>query len=168
VAANLAGGQRQFTGADLSTKLKLMGIDVASFGDYEIKPEQATPLVYEDPFQASTGNCCSVTPATGSWRRAGRPTPPIMAAAGLVPGRPDASPFRPASLIVPAGAKASPAAAAHGLPDEAQVCSCNNVNKGQICRAVVDRELTTLAEVKAGSPRPEPAAAAACRSSPTC
>jgi len=27
---------------------QLMGIDVASFGDYEIKPEQATPLVYED------------------------------------------------------------------------------------------------------------------------
>ncbi len=28
-----------------------MGVDVASFGDYEAKPEQATPLVFEDPFR---------------------------------------------------------------------------------------------------------------------
>ena len=34
VAANLTGGDGVFTGADMSTKLKLMGVDVASFGDY--------------------------------------------------------------------------------------------------------------------------------------
>ncbi len=39
-----------FAGTDLSTKLKLMGVDVASFGTYEAPPEQATPLVFEDPF----------------------------------------------------------------------------------------------------------------------
>ena len=27
-----------------------MGVDVASFGDYEAPAEQATPLVFEDPF----------------------------------------------------------------------------------------------------------------------
>ena len=36
LAARLAGdAARVFTGADLSTRLKLMGVDVASFGDYE-------------------------------------------------------------------------------------------------------------------------------------
>src|SRR5690606_9998175 len=35
VAANLTGQERTFSGTDLSTKLKLMGCDVASFGDYE-------------------------------------------------------------------------------------------------------------------------------------
>ena len=50
VAANLTGGDRQFRGADLSTKLKLMGVDVASFGKYELPAEQATPLSFEDPF----------------------------------------------------------------------------------------------------------------------
>ncbi len=33
VAANLTGGERVFTGFDMSTKLKLMGVEVASFGD---------------------------------------------------------------------------------------------------------------------------------------
>src|SRR5262249_40607023 len=51
VAANFAGGKRQFVGADLSTKLKLMGVDVASFGNYKAKRDQATPLVCEDPFR---------------------------------------------------------------------------------------------------------------------
>src|SRR5687768_673223 len=50
VAANLTGADRHFQGTDLSTKLKLMGCDVASFGDYEAPPERAVPLVFEDPF----------------------------------------------------------------------------------------------------------------------
>ena len=32
-AAVLAGEEKRFTGADMSTKLKLLGVDVASFGD---------------------------------------------------------------------------------------------------------------------------------------
>src|SRR4029078_6252799 len=51
VAANFAGERWQFSGADLSTKLKLMGVDVATFCNYEAKPDQATPLVCEDPFR---------------------------------------------------------------------------------------------------------------------
>src|SRR5205823_11585176 len=50
VATNLTGGEARFEGTDLSTKLKLMGVDVASFGDYEAGPERATPLAWEDPF----------------------------------------------------------------------------------------------------------------------
>ena len=48
LAARLTGDEtRTFAGADLSTKLKLMGVEVASFGDYTAA---ATPLTYEDPF----------------------------------------------------------------------------------------------------------------------
>ena len=50
VAGNLTGGDERFQGTDLSTKLKLMGVDVASFGEYEAAPERATPLTWEDPF----------------------------------------------------------------------------------------------------------------------
>jgi nitrite reductase (NADH) large subunit len=50
VATNLTGGEAQFNGADLSTKLKLMGVDVASFGDYEAGPDAAQPITWEDPF----------------------------------------------------------------------------------------------------------------------
>ena len=49
-AANLTGSERRFSGTDLSTKLKLMGVDVASFGTTEAPAENATPLVLEDPF----------------------------------------------------------------------------------------------------------------------
>jgi nitrite reductase (NADH) large subunit len=41
-----------YEGSKLATVLKLMGIDVASFGDYEAKPESARPLCFEDPFSA--------------------------------------------------------------------------------------------------------------------
>ena len=50
VAANLTGQDRHFRGTDLSAKLKLMGIDVASFGKYELSPDDATPMIFEDPF----------------------------------------------------------------------------------------------------------------------
>jgi nitrite reductase (NADH) large subunit len=44
-AANLAGEERQFKGADLSTRLKLMGVDVASFGNpFADAPSPQTPL----------------------------------------------------------------------------------------------------------------------------
>ena len=49
-ARHFTGEAASFTGADLSTKLKLMGVDVASFGDYEASPDDAVPLVVEDPF----------------------------------------------------------------------------------------------------------------------
>ena len=50
VAANLTGSQRIFTGFDMSTKLKLMGVDVASFGDILAERVSARALTFEDPF----------------------------------------------------------------------------------------------------------------------
>jgi NAD(P)H-dependent nitrite reductase large subunit/NAD(P)H-dependent nitrite reductase small subunit len=42
------------------------------------------------------------------------------------------------------GAEASGADA----PDTLQVCSCNNVSKGQICTAIVDKEAVTVSKIK--------------------
>ena len=50
VAANFCGDHRTFERTDLSTKLKLMGIDVASFGNYEAGADIANALTWEDPF----------------------------------------------------------------------------------------------------------------------
>ena len=86
-ARRFAGQDVRFTGSDLSTKLKLMGVDVASFGDYEAPPDRAMPLVFEDPFagtykkllSAPTARRCSeacssatprTTPCSRSWPRA--------------------------------------------------------------------------------------------------
>jgi nitrite reductase (NADH) large subunit len=40
---------------------------------------------------------------------------------------------------------------AASLPDTAQVCSCNNVTKGEICTAIRSQDLTTLGQVKAAT-----------------
>src|SRR4029079_3741581 len=44
----LLGGAGTFTGADMSTKLKLLGVDVASFGDAFATTPGALELVYAD------------------------------------------------------------------------------------------------------------------------
>ncbi|MBI3863668.1 MAG: nitrite reductase small subunit NirD [Planctomycetia bacterium] len=144
LATNLCGGNRQFSGADLSTKLKLMGVDVASFGDYEAPPERARPLVYDDPFGGvykkllfspdgsklvggvlvgDAGEYATLS----SLAKTGKPLP-------MVPGE----------LII--GKKA--AASVDGMDDDCQVCSCNNVTKGQLCGVIADKNLTNLGEVK--------------------
>lgn len=51
VASNLSGERRAFAGFDMSTKLKLMGVDVASFGDPFAETAQGRALTYEDPFR---------------------------------------------------------------------------------------------------------------------
>jgi NAD(P)H-dependent nitrite reductase large subunit/NAD(P)H-dependent nitrite reductase small subunit len=146
VAANLTGGDRKFAGADLSTKLKLMGVDVASFGDYEAKPDKATPLVYEDPFR-------------GYYKKLFFSHDGKHLLGGILVG--DASdygtlmafcrggeplPCPPGELMMPPGEKTLAAGTA-ALPDSAQVCSCNNVSKGQICQAIGEG-VTTLGQLK--------------------
>ena len=61
VTNNLMGGDAEFQEADMSTKLKLMGVDVASFGDAEVKVT---------PFLSHTNiNACAVTCASAIGRK---------------------------------------------------------------------------------------------------
>jgi NAD(P)H-dependent nitrite reductase large subunit/NAD(P)H-dependent nitrite reductase small subunit len=151
VATHLTGGEAQFHGADLSTKLKLMGVDVASFGDYEAGPERARPLTWEDPF-------------AGVYKKLLLSPDGTRLLGGILVG--DASdygvlamlaksgqplPCRPHELIL---GKSNGTAALGGvetIPDTAQICSCNNVTKGAICTAVREQELTALGQVKAAT-----------------
>ena len=48
VADRLLGGAAEFPGADLSTKLKLLGVDVASFGDAHGETPGALEVVLND------------------------------------------------------------------------------------------------------------------------
>src|SRR5205814_5916924 len=48
-ADRLLGGDATFTGADMSTKLKLMGVDVASFGDAHAADDGAQEVTFSDP-----------------------------------------------------------------------------------------------------------------------
>ncbi|MGC8045269.1 hypothetical protein ACP3WJ_24230, partial [Salmonella enterica] len=49
VADRLAGGAAEFDGFDTAAKLKLAGMDVASFGDGFAETDGALEVVYADP-----------------------------------------------------------------------------------------------------------------------
>ncbi len=149
LAARLTGEEREFTGGDLSTKLKLMGVDVASFGDYEAAGDVSRSLVYEDPFGGvykklvfdNAGTRLLGGVLVGDADDYGMLS--VLAKSG------DELPCPPADLL---GGTGTGLAAALGgvetMSDTAQVCSCNNVSKGQVCAAIRDEGLTSLADVK--------------------
>lgn len=146
-AANVLGGDARFTGADLSTKLKLMGIDVASFGAYEAGPDKAVPLVYEDPFR-------------GVYRKLLFSPDGQRLLGGVLVG--DASDYATLMaacrgnepLSCPAGDLVAPPREATGcggllatMTDASAVCSCNNVSQGAL-REAIRGGADTLDELK--------------------
>nr|MBP7466470.1 FAD-dependent oxidoreductase [Pseudoxanthomonas sp.] len=148
VAAQLCGQEGQpFLGADMSTKLKLLGVDVGSIGDAHGAMPGAKSYRYIDE-------------ATSSYRRLVVSADGKQVLGAVLVG--DNSyydtllqyaqngitlPEDPASLIMPAG-EGAPALGADALPDSATICSCHNVSKGAICSAI-DSGCTDIAGVKA-------------------
>ena len=132
VADRLLGGTAEFPGADMSTKLKLLGVDVASFGDAHATTDGALQVVLNDPTKGTYAKL--VVSDDASTLLGGILVGDATAYGTLRPlvGRP--LPADPASLIAPAGAEVGVGA----LPDEAQICSCNAVSKGAICSAISD------------------------------
>ncbi|HEY5314706.1 MAG TPA: nitrite reductase large subunit NirB [Pirellulales bacterium] len=148
VAANLTGAQREFRGADLSAKLKLLGVDVASFGQHELPPERAVPLTLEDPFR---GVYKKLLFSPDGQRLLGGMLVGDAADYGklLMLSKSDA-PLRcpPQELLVGPPVDAPAHGGLDAMPDASQICSCNNVSKGAICAAVSEQGLETLAAVK--------------------
>ncbi|MGW4841226.1 nitrite reductase large subunit NirB [Nocardia brasiliensis] len=132
VADRLLGGAGEFPGADMSTKLKLLGVDVASFGDAHGATEGALSVVLHDAAKGTYAKL--VVSDDAQILLGGILVGDATAYASLRPlvGRP--LPAEPAALISPAGAELS----ADALPDDAQICSCNNVSKGDICGAIAE------------------------------
>ncbi|MEO3988419.1 nitrite reductase large subunit NirB [Pseudocitrobacter cyperus] len=138
VAAALAGEEVPFTGADMSTKLKLLGVDVASFGDAHGRTPGCQSYQWVDgPAQVYKK---IVVSADGKTLLGGvlvgdasdYPTLLQMMLNAI------ALPARPESLILPALEGSAPKAlGVAALPDSAQICSCHNVSKGAICEAVL-------------------------------
>jgi nitrite reductase (NADH) large subunit len=132
----LLGGPGEFTGADMSTKLKLLGVDVASFGDAHAVTEGALELVFAD---AVAGHYKKLVVSEDGRQLLGGVLVGDASAYGVL--RPMVAsgielPANPEDLILPA----SRGVPEIGLPDEAVVCSCNNVTKGEILDHVAREE----------------------------
>ncbi len=132
VADRLLGGAGEFPGADMSTKLKLMGVDVASFGDAHATTDGALSVVLHDAAKGTYAKL--VVSDDAKTLLGGILVGDASQYAALRPlvGRP--LPADAAALISPAGAELG----ADALPDDAQICSCNNVSKGAICGAIAE------------------------------
>jgi len=138
-----------FTGADMSTKLKLLGVDVASFGDAFAKSPDAKEIAVADTFQGIYKKL--VLNQDGSRILGGMLVGDASAYGTLLQFMQNeiALPPHPEDLLMPPRSGAASAGlGVDSLPDSAQICSCNNVSKGQICEAIRDRNLTDVASVK--------------------
>ncbi|WP_026553876.1 nitrite reductase large subunit NirB [Arthrobacter sp. 35W] len=131
VADRLHGGDATFPGFDTATKLKLSGVDVASFGDAFAKTEHSLEVVYADP-------------ARGVYQKIVTSSDAKTLLGGIFVG--DASPYTSLRPLLGRDLPAEPGAflsAAGGgdapeteLPDDAILCSCNNVPAGAIRDAI--------------------------------
>ncbi len=128
VVDRLLGGTGTFEGADLSTKLKCLGIDVASFGDAFGEEPGALELVWADPVGGVYKKL--VVSDDASRLLGGILVGDASAYASLRPLVGSGLSVNPADLIAPASSGVQ-----LELPDEAQVCSCLAVTKGEICDA---------------------------------
>lgn len=137
VADRLLDGSAEFPEADLSTKLKLLGVDVASFGDAMGATENCLEVVINDAVKRTYAKLVLSDDATtllggvlvGDASSYGVLRPMVGAE---LPGD-------PLALIAPAGSGAGAGALGVGaLPDSAQICSCNNVTKGELKCAIAD------------------------------
>ncbi|SAK92367.1 nitrite reductase [NAD(P)H] large subunit [Caballeronia fortuita] len=137
VAKQIIGEEAAFAGADMSTKLKLMGVDVASIGDAHGKTPGSRTYQYSDERKqvykklvvSDCGKFLHGAVMVGDASEYGTLLQMMLNRMEL--------PEAPEFLILPSSdGKAKPALGVEALPDAAQICSCNNVSKAQICEAV--------------------------------
>ncbi|WP_299527260.1 nitrite reductase large subunit NirB [uncultured Streptomyces sp.] len=138
-AGVIAGGQASFTGADMSTKLKLLGVDVASFGDAHGAAEGCLDVVYAD---SRSGVYKKLVIGQDGTLLGGVLVGDADQYGTLRPMTGTVLPVAPEQLVLPAGAGGPVTLGPSSLPNEAVICSCHNVTKGAIC------EHATVPEVK--------------------
>jgi nitrite reductase (NADH) large subunit len=137
VATQLTGGSKEFKPYDMSTKLKLIGVDVASFGDPFVEEPICRTVRYENK-------------AKGIYKRINISADGKHLLGGILIG--DAEQYNmllqicknltilppdPEDLILGSrGGEESAGAGVMGLPDEALICSCEAITKAMICHEV--------------------------------
>ncbi|KAI9841521.1 MAG: hypothetical protein M1837_000622 [Sclerophora amabilis] len=174
-----AHAPRKFKRPDLSTKLKLLGVDVASFGDFfadrdgpkELPARRGSPkkegtvtqdrmktmtnglppppvkaLSYKDPFQAVYKKYLFTL--DGKHLLGGMMIGDTKDYVKLVATVKSQKPLDvpPSQFIL--GSKSGDDDNPDDLPSDTQVCSCHNVSKGDIAKAVQDGSCKSIGDVK--------------------
>jgi nitrite reductase (NADH) large subunit len=127
VADRLSGGAAEFPGIDDATKLKLSGVEVASFGDARALSPGALEVVYADParglYQKIVVSDDATTLLGGMFVGDAAPYTSLRPLLGRE------LPAEPGAYLAAAGAEPP---AGGDLPDDAPLCSCNNVSVGTV------------------------------------
>ncbi|GAL67481.1 nitrite reductase [NAD(P)H] large subunit [Jejuia pallidilutea] len=132
---------------DMSTKLKLIGVDVASFGEPFMPASKGHSIIFENKTQHL-------------YKRINVSHDGKKLLGGILVG--DAAdysmlhqvylngmaiPEDPAQLILPVSEGGALLGDVMDLPDEAQICSCESVTKGQICGVIENGDAKDLGDV---------------------
>jgi len=148
VVTNLTSGNKIFSGYDMSTKLKLIGVDVASFGDPFISGNGVKTIVINDNNK-------------GIYKRINISEDGKTLLGGILVG--DAAqynmllqtcknkivlPPNPEDVILGARGGEENGAGVTALPDDALICSCEAVTKGSICSSVSEINCETVEAIK--------------------
>ncbi len=144
-ADRLLDGDAEFPGADLSTKLKLLGVDVASFDDAMGTTPGALDVVVSDPIGGTYSKL--VLSDDAKTLLGGILVGDASSYGVLRPLVGSSLPGDPVSLIAPKGSAGGASIGVGALPGEAQICSCNDVSKATLCAAIADGSCT-VAELK--------------------
>lgn len=149
--SQLTGGKEEFLGADMSTKLKLLGVDVASIGDAYARTPGSQSYVFADGIGqvykklvvSADGRKLLGAVLVGDAEVYGGLLQMMLNDMDL--------PENPESLIVPAFDGAAPTGlGVDALPDSAIICSCYEVTKGQL-RAAVEAGAVDMGGIKAAT-----------------
>ncbi|MFQ3205816.1 MAG: nitrite reductase (NADH) large subunit [Pseudoalteromonas tetraodonis] len=148
-AKHISGEEGEFTGADMSTKLKLMGVEVGSIGDAHGKTEGSLTYTYENQPEgvykkivvSSDKKALLGAVLIGDTSEYDTLLQYMLNAIEL--------PESPEGLILPMAAD-KPTLGVDALPDTATICSCHNVTKGDII-AAIDCGAVDVGQVKSGT-----------------
>ncbi|MCJ8328743.1 MAG: nitrite reductase small subunit NirD [Lentisphaeria bacterium] len=145
VATNLCGlEKKQFTGADMSTKLKLLGIDVASLGNPFEEDSKSVAIhdeyrgIYKRLVVSKDGKTLIGAILVGDVEEYGQLLTFAKSGKEL--------PVSPEAFILK-GDGNLPGMGVDSMEDGDQICSCNDVSKGAICAAIADG-CTTIGDLK--------------------
>ena len=148
VASRLMGDEKEFRPYDMSTKLKLIGTDVGSFGDPFASEPECRTIVYENR-------------AKGVYKRVNISADGKELLGGILVG--DAEQYTmllqtcknktvlppdPEDLILGSRGGEEVGAGVMSLPDDALICSCEAVTKAMLCHEIGENGHTTVDGLK--------------------